>query len=787
MNQRLIPHRFQRVVRRHAGALALAAAVVAQPLLLPSAAVRAQATIQVTTTVDLINAGDGVVSLREAILDAASGDTISLPAGTYALTDTVSAGGADDGTGGDLDVFGKSITIVGAGADTTVIDQQVVNQRVLQVLSTATLSLSGVTITGGDANTGTGGGLQNSGALTVTQSTITGNTNIGNAGGGIANSAGATLSVISSTVSNNSTTAGGQAGGGIFNAGTLTVRASSILTNTAATGGAGGGGIASTGGLTVVNSTFSGNSVAGSGGAINSSGAGSVVINSTLSGNTADSDSNGGGGGGLTSSGGLTISNSIVAENTDVSGGNTDVSNTVATGGGNLVGDNSGVAGQFPAGTPNANGDYVGSGASPLDPQLGPLADNGGPTLTHALLSGSLALDNAVTAACAAAPVNGVDQRGRTRQAACDIGAFEAVAELNVAQGTTQLADGVSTVDFDETTPGTPVSRSFTISNTGETTLTLTAPITVPNGYTATSPALSELGPNQSTSFSIELTAAASGTFNGNVTIGSDAGEFSFAVTGVVAAASPVGPEIVVSDGATPLVSGVSSVNFGVTGVGAPINKTFVVSNTGASDLTLGALAVPAGYTVVVTPSASVGPGLATLFTVRLTAAAAGVYSGTVSLANDDSNESPFTFNVTGTVSSGQITPAEIAVSVNGTGLESGGSVNFGSVAKNSQIIRTFTISNTGGTTLQLGPAISVPRGFSIVNTFGTTTLAPGASTTFVLQLTGAASGTFAGTVVFANSDSDENPFTFFVSGNVIGERLLFLPLIANAETPPAR
>src|SRR5205814_2005 len=58
---------------------------------------------------------------------------------------------------------------------------------------------------------------------------------------------------------------------------------------------------------------------------------------------------------------------------------------------------------------------------------LGPLADNGGPTLTHALLLGSAAIDAGDDAVCAADPVSGVDQRGviRPQGAHCDIGAYE--------------------------------------------------------------------------------------------------------------------------------------------------------------------------------------------------------------------------------------------------------------------------------------------------------------------------------------------------------------------------
>jgi hypothetical protein len=81
-----------------------------------------------------------------------------------------------------------------------------------------------------------------------------------------------------------------------------------------------------------------------------------------------------------------------------------------------LIGDGSGSS------ITNGEGNQVGSASSPIDPRLGPLADNGGPTRTHALLLGSPAVDAASTPDCPT-----TDQRGvsRPQGAACDIGSYE--------------------------------------------------------------------------------------------------------------------------------------------------------------------------------------------------------------------------------------------------------------------------------------------------------------------------------------------------------------------------
>ena len=222
---------------------------------------------------------------------------------------------------------------------------------------------------------------------------------------------GATLRLDKLTVANGFAV-GGFDGGGIRNLGTLTVSNSTFSNNGTGTDG---GGIANDFGfLTVTNSTFSGNSVSGSGGGILNQVGFATVTNSTFSGNAA-----GGLGGGIASSGTLNLANTILANSP--SGGDCRNDGTLNTSGVNLVEDGS-CGSSFPPST---------------DPKLGPLAPNGGPTQTHALLAGSPAIDAADDAICDAPPVNSLDQRGVSRPQGdhCDIGAFEAVpADLAVAK-----------------------------------------------------------------------------------------------------------------------------------------------------------------------------------------------------------------------------------------------------------------------------------------------------------------------------------------------------------------
>ena len=93
--------------------------------------------------------------------------------------------------------------------------------------------------------------------------------------------------------------------------------------------------------------------------------------------------------------------------------------------------------------------------------------------------------------------------------------------------------------------------------------------------------------------------------------------------------------------------------------------------------------------------------------------------------------------------------------------------VDFGTTEVGTSVSKTFVVANVGGEDLTLSAPISVPAGFSVVSSFGRTTLAPGESTTFVARLDASSAGTFNGTLSFANNDGDENPFDFPVTATV--------------------
>ena len=225
-----------------------------------------------------------------------------------------------------------------------------------------------------------------------------------------------TVNVIRSTVSNNSA---GSDGGGI-DASDMTLDRSTVSGNFASTATAG----ASTQTATMINSTVSGNTaVNGSGGGVAFVISGDATIRScTVVENTALVDG-GGDPGDPAATNPTRMTNTIVALDS-AAGIGRDVSGDIASFGSNLIGDSTGSTG-FDDIT-----DFFGSSAAPLDPLIGPLANNGGLTKTHALLPGSFAIDRGNDANV---PAGTHDGAGFPRQKPgtalgfprIDIGAFE--------------------------------------------------------------------------------------------------------------------------------------------------------------------------------------------------------------------------------------------------------------------------------------------------------------------------------------------------------------------------
>jgi len=466
------------------------------------------ATFSVNNNDDIsdINPGDGVCETNitngictfRAALDETNAlngaDIINLPADTF----TIQTSASYSNNSGSF-FIADEVDIIGQSASTTIIDANNLD-RAMVVLTPGIVNISNVTLKNGNVGaSGVGGGLaagNSSLQLTISNSVIQSNqagtggglgtgspvqsitlenclieNNIGietpdrtSWGGGISFSTGL-LTISKTTIRNNISSFGG----GLTTIGDIVLLESSVIENTSTltenvNNGYGGGGLqigsGSAGSLISINSTISGNKAY-------TSGAGLLVVNgtvhlynTTITNNTADSnnDLTGYGGGVIASnsqpSPNIFLSNTIIANN---NGGQnspdcSDFNINITSQGYNLIGKNTDC--NFSAGT----GDLIGTAAEPVEPLLEVLADNGGSTLTHALMVGSPAIDAANPSGCFDNSGNLIvaDQRAGERHVdggagsnRCDIGAFEIDYVLKVNAGSNQSVVQGSVVSLD--------------------------------------------------------------------------------------------------------------------------------------------------------------------------------------------------------------------------------------------------------------------------------------------------------------------------------------------------
>ena len=398
-------------------------------------------------------AGNGVCTLRAAIAEAnalAGDDIINFAPGVTSIS-----------VNGQI-VITTNIDINGSGAGNLTIQNIATpsaTSRIFDITAGDVVTISGVTLSGGGVSTGDGGAIRTAGTLTLNDCVVANNVNTGASsnGGGVRGSAGSTLNLNNTVIFNNRSANSG----GLSFAGTnLSITNSVIRENSATTGNGGGANIAASALVTISSTTFSGNTAGNSSGGLFITRG--TLSNVTVSGNTANGTAANGGGGVRIQAGAATVSfvsctitnnsapnaasgarsgiwletgtvnlsNTIVAANAaqDIQRDGTAV---LTSGGFNLVGENTSVTTELPDGMPNGT-NYVGTDASPLSPNLAPLASNGGPGQTHAFLPGSIAVDRGNSFALT------TDQRGLARPVdfpgrpntaggnGADIGAFEA-------------------------------------------------------------------------------------------------------------------------------------------------------------------------------------------------------------------------------------------------------------------------------------------------------------------------------------------------------------------------
>jgi uncharacterized repeat protein (TIGR01451 family) len=405
------------------------------------------------------NADSGAGSLRQAIVDACTGGTITFDMNQVVSPITL--------TTAEL-LINKNLTITGPGANVLTVTRSAAgatpNFRIFEIATSTNVAISGLTISNGVAlgagNAGEGGGILNSGTLAVDGLAVSGNqagdtTNPG-LGAGLASVSG-TLTVTNSTISGNIVTGNG---GGIGNIATTKV----------------------------INSTISNNRATSFGGGVINANAGATlgVLNSTITNNRSDSNNAGPNGGGGIAEGALSnppiLNNTIVAGNFRGGTGTTrdDLNGAYSSSSSNnLIGDGTGMTGI----TNGTNGNKVGTGANPINPLLATLGNYGGPTPTHRLLPGSPAVDagsDALAVDTIGDPL-ATDQRGigfpRFIGPAVDIGSVEVDYSIVPTAGTPQ-STAVNTA-FPIALKATLTESDIPVSGIS---VTFTAPTSGPRG-----------------------------------------------------------------------------------------------------------------------------------------------------------------------------------------------------------------------------------------------------------------------------------------------------------------
>ena len=390
-----------------------------------------------------------------------------------------------------------------------------------------------------------------------------------------------------------------------------------------------------------------------------------------------------------------------------------------------------------------------------------------------------------------------------------------AAPEIAVSGNGVNIADGDTTptvtdhTDFGSASVvGGTVTRTYTITNSGNANLTLgtvTTSGTHAADFIITSQPATPVVPGGSTTFAVQFDPSASGTRSASVSFtNDDANEnpFNFDIQGTGTA-----PEIAVSGNNVNITDGDASptvtdhTDFSTVLIdGGTLTRTYTITNSGNENLTLGTVTTggthAADFIVTAQPSTPIAPGGSTTFSVQFDPSATGTRSATVSFSNNDADENPFNFSIQGTG-----TAPEIEVSGNGLDITDGDATpstldgtDFGSVLVGNDVDQVFVITNSGSASLTVGNVTTSGTHAAdfIVISQPASPVAPGGTTSFTLRFTPSASGTRSAAVSFTNSDSDEDPFNFSVQGNgvlaapnivVLGTNLA---VITNGDVTPA-
>ncbi|TRX27549.1 choice-of-anchor D domain-containing protein [Flavobacterium franklandianum] len=428
----------------------------------------------------------------------------------------------------------------------------------------------------------------------------------------------------------NRSTGGGGGGGTYTKNTTITVTPGASITVTVGAGGTGvSAGNGNPGGTSTFASTVPVTAIGGNGGNVNGT---TTPLNGL--GATAAT--------GITYTGGAGGVGNAVSGTSGTSGGGGGGAGSTGSGAAPTTGINAGIGG-------NGSG---GNGAAGK-------ASNGNGTAATALSGGGSGGRNDNTAAVR---TGGNGFRGQV------IITWIPPLEINIQGNTTTIVDGdtsPSLTDFTDfgsvdTSSGT-TTKTFTIQNTGGTTLTIgTISFSGTNAanFTITTNPSATVTAGASTTFVVSFNPSALGLRTATISIVNDDADenpydFSIQGTGTEQEINILGNATTIVDGdSTPSIT--DWTNFGSVDASlGTITKTFTVQNTGSNTLTIGTISISgtnaSEFNITTNPSATLTSGASTTFVVTFDPSATGTRTATIAIANNDTDENPYNFNLEGT------------------------------------------------------------------------------------------------------------------------------------------
>lgn len=346
--------------------------------------------------------------------------------------------------------------------------------------------------------------------------------------------------------------------------------------------------------------------------------------------------------------------------------------------------------------------------------------------------------------------------------------------EIAVSQNSTDIPNAGSK-SFGNVLQGNTADLTFTISNSGAADLTLSgSPFVAVSGpdasaFTITSQPTSPVAASGSTTFTVRFTATTAGTRSALLTILNE--DVSESIYRIQLSADVLPPDIAISQQGQNIPDGGSS-QLTPADVGSSADTTFNITNNGPATLLLtGSPAVAltgadaASFSIITQPSASVASGSSTSFVVRFAPAAGGQKNALITIANNDADETPYQFLVTG-----EAQPPDIVI-VGTIPVEDGEDLTMGGVLNGGTLDVSFAISNPGGTPLTLHGSPRVAIGGPDVALFTVLSqpagiVPPHGTAAFTVRFSPLTVGTKTATMTVLSNSPGESPYVVSFQGH---------------------